>query len=181
QSDGSVRFMASARLGRIRLAWEDMPPNWVIDHWFEHDRVFSAGPLRRLCARLVLTPDGSGCRGVYRVEVAPRGLLGRLVVDSGAFLRAAGRSADRLAGTAREFAAGARATAFDYAPPPVTPETARRVDAMVAAIEATPYGHGLARRLADHVLGAQEVDLWHLRPLRLARDWQVPARRAVEL
>jgi class 3 adenylate cyclase len=48
---------------------------------------------------------------------------------------------------------------------------------MVAAIEESGNGHGLARRLADHVLKAQEVDLWHVRPLQLAREWQ---RRPIE-
>src|SRR3546814_15016538 len=41
--------------------------------------------------------------------------------------------------------------------------------------------HGLARRLADLVLSGQEVDLWHIRPLKLARDWGVGQRQAIEL
>lgn len=52
---------------------------------------------------------------------------------------------------------------------------------MVAEIEASPNGHGLARRLADHVLQAQEVDLWHMRPIGLGRLWSVPERHAIEL
>src|SRR5262249_46130226 len=52
---------------------------------------------------------------------------------------------------------------------------------MVAAIEATPNGHRLARRLADFLLQAQEVDLWQIRPLKLARDWGIEARAAIEL
>ena len=47
---------------------------------------------------------------------------------------------------------------------------------MVTAIDATPNGHGLARRLADYVLKAQEVDLWQIRPLKLARDWKIGRR-----
>jgi class 3 adenylate cyclase len=52
---------------------------------------------------------------------------------------------------------------------------------MVAEIEATPNGHGLARRLADHILNAQEVDLWRVRPLALAKAWACPPLHAIEV
>jgi class 3 adenylate cyclase len=52
---------------------------------------------------------------------------------------------------------------------------------MVRRLEATPHGHGLAGRLAELVLCAQEVDLWHIRPLRLARAWGRPEREVIEL
>jgi hypothetical protein len=51
----------------------------------------------------------------------------------------------------------------------------------LAAIEATPNGHRRARRLADVLRHAQEVDLWQIRPLKLARDWSIEARMAIEL
>ena len=44
QSDGSVRYMAHANLGLLRLAWEEMPVNWVSNRWFEHCRHFHKGP-----------------------------------------------------------------------------------------------------------------------------------------
>ena len=181
QEDGSVRFFGRLRKGPFRIDWEERPVNWVADHWFEHCREFRNGPLKRLCASFELRPEGAGASGTYEIEVEPQGLLGRLMVDTGAFFRGAGKSFGKLAAEAQEFAAGARPEPFDYTPPPVAPDTRRRVDAMVAEIEATPNGHGLARRLADFVLTAQEVDLWHLRPLRLARDWGVAERLAIEL
>lgn len=181
QADGSVRFFGSLRKGPVHLAWEERPTNWVTDRWLEHCRDFHRGPLARLCARFELRPDGAGTLGIYEVEVAPRGLLGLLLVGSGAFLRAAGKSFGKLAAEAGEFAAGQRDQPFDYAPPPVSPEIRRRVDNLVAEIEATPNGHGHARALADLLLTAQEVDLWHVRPLKLAREWGIGERQAVEL
>src|SRR5262249_28601590 len=86
-----------------------------------------------------------------------------------------------LTAQANQFAAGLRPEPFDHAVLPVSPENARRIDAMVAAIEATPNGHRLARRLADFLLRSQEVDLWQIRPLKLARDWGIEARTAIEL
>lgn len=180
QEDGSMRFFGAMRMGPLHLGWEERPTNWVAERWLEHCRDFHRGPLSRLCARFELRPDGAGSRGIYEIEVAPRGVLGRLLVDSGAFLRAAGKSFAKLAAEAGEFAAGRRDQPFDYTPPPIAADTRRRVDSLVAEIEATPNGHGLARRLADLVLTGQEVDLWHIRPLKLARDWGVGERQAIE-
>ena len=64
--------------------------------------------------------------------------------------------------------------------PTAGPEVLGRVDRLVAEIEATPHGHGVARRLADLVLKGQEVDLWHIRPLALARSWKAEALPVIE-
>jgi len=180
QEDGSMRFFGAMRMGPLHLGWEERPTNWVAERWLEHCRDFHRGPLSRLCARFELRPDGTGSQGIYEIEAAPRGVFGRLLVDSGVFLRAAGKSFAKLAAEAGEFAAGRRDQPFGYTPPPIAPDIRRRVDSLVAEIEATPNGHSLARRLADLVLTAQEVDLWHIRPLKLARDWGVGERQAIE-
>ena len=43
------------------------------------------------------------------------------------------------------------------------------------------HGHGLAERLSKQVLAHQEVDVWTIRPLQLARSWDVPERQTIEL
>ena len=181
QPDGSVRYFGRCRLGPLKLAWREQPVNWVHAQWFEHCRYFENGPLRSLCAELRLVPTDDGCEARYRIAAAPAGLLGSVMLRSGLFFRRAGVAFTRLADDARRYAAGARATPFDF-PPPRLPQGAReRAAGMVRRIEATPYGHGLAGRLAELVLGAQEVDLWHIRPLRLARAWGRPEREVIEL
>ena len=47
----------------------------------------------------------------------------------------------------------------------------QRVAGMVLALEESGNGHGFARRLADYLLTAQEVDLLQIRPLALASAW----------
>ena len=180
QADGSVLYLGRLRRGPFTLVWQEKPVNWIDGQWFEHCRVFRNGPFKSLCATFELAADGQGSRGTYTLTVEPAGLLG-LAALAGGFFRSAGRNFGRLAGQANEFAAGMRPEPFDHAVPPVSPEAAQRVDAMVAAIEATPNGHRLARRLADFLLQAQEVDLWQIRPLKLARDWGLEARTAIEL
>jgi len=178
--DGSVLYLARARKGPFLLRWEEKPVNWVSGEWFEHCREFRGGPLRRLCAEFRLTPDGGGSRGAYTVTAEAANLLGALMLRTG-FFESARRNFTRLADSARACAAGRRETPFDFAPPRLPEGAAGRLSERAAQIEASGHGHGLAGRLAEMIRTAQEVDLTQIRPLRLARLWQVPALQAIEL
>ena len=180
QSDDSVRFYGRARMGPFALEWEEKPVNWVEHKWFEHRRNFSSGPLEFLCAQLRMFAEQGGCRVEYTVEAAPRNLFGRFMLATQFFARTE-QTFGRLADNAREYARGERATQFDCAAPRLTPGALERSTAMVAAIEQSTNGHGLAQRLADFVLQRQETDVWSIRPLQLARVWQVCERFAIEV
>ena len=178
--DGSVEFRGRARMGPFELVWREQPTNWVAEQWFEHCRIFERGPLARLCAVLRLTPTPEGCRAEYSVEASAKGLLGEGILRQG-FFRSTARSFGHQAAHLGAFLEGRQATPFDYTAAPVTEAVHARVDAIVARLEETEHGRAHARRLADYVLGAQEVDLVQLRPLRLARLWGLSERVAVEL
>ena len=180
--DGAVTFYGAAKMGPFHLKWQDQPMNWVMGQFFEHNRDFSQGPLGHLGAYFTLRADpaGSGAIGSYTVRATARNWIGRLILAT-KFFANAGATYARLVADADAFAGGARDTPFTFAAPAPDAETRARAARLVAEIEATPHGHGLAQKLADRLLTAQEVDLWHVRPLALARDWQVPARAAIEL
>ena len=181
QADGSVRFFATAKIGPVKLAWEDIPQEWVHGRWFRHLRLFSKGPLKSLKA-IVGFDDaedgGSVCR--YALEVEPSGLFGRLLLKLG-FFKAAERDFNTAADQVETWAAGERATAFEGKPLKPDAERRARLDNAIARIETSRYGHGLGQRLADWLLTAQEIDLMKIRPLYLARLWGVPERHVVEL
>ena len=179
QPDGSVVYIGRAKMGPFKLEWREKPVNWITGQWFEHCRYFTRGPLRLLCASLEMAPEGEGCRVDYKVEAAPADWFGWLLLATG-FFPSAERSFKKMAKSAGEFAAGRRQTPFEYDPPAVSAENEARAERLVAAIEATPNGHGLARRIADLVLKGQEVDLWHIRPLALARRWKTEALPVIE-
>lgn len=181
-ADGSVAYYGTAKVGPFPLKWRDHPVNWVSGQFLEHNRVFLSGPLSFLGARLALAPDAAtgGAVGTYTLTAGARNWIGRLALAT-KFFTSAGATFERLAKEADDFASGERATPFSYAAPPVSEATGSQIARLVAEIEATPNGHGLAARLADHILTTQEVDLWHVRPLGLARQWQVPQRHAIEL
>jgi class 3 adenylate cyclase len=179
--DGGVDYVGRAKVGPFRLTWDDRPVNWVANRWFRHCRDMRNGPLRFLTAHLVLTPEpGGGCKAEYRVETAPANLIGRALLAT-RFFAATRDMFMRLAEDAERFAAKQAPEAFQYQAPPVEPERRERVQRLVEEIESTARGHGLARRLADYLLSVQEVDLTSVRPLRLARQWDIPASHAIEL
>ncbi len=180
QPDGSVQFLGSAHIGPFRLAWRDMPVNWVNEEWFEHQRLFETGPFKSMIAETRLIPAGAGTDFRYTITVEPANSFGRALLATGFFSRTE-RNFSRLAGVANAFLSGEHDRPFPYRPPPVSKVLSSRVSAIVDAIEATPNGHGLARRLADFILESQEVDLWRLRPLALARAWGCRELHAIEL
>ena len=181
QVDGSVLYEGRLKLGPVRLHWREIPVNWVANRWFEHRREFYGGPLQDLTARFVLSPaEGGGCAAEYTLTATPANLLGRLLLAAGFFEKTA-RTFAALAADADRFAAGDAPLPFNFTAPKPDPEQRRRIAAAVGEIEESGHGHGLAARLADHLLSAQEADLTHIRPLALARDWDVPPRETVEL
>jgi class 3 adenylate cyclase len=180
QPDGSVLTTGEAKIGWVDLKWREVPVNWITDQWFEHNRVFEHGPLAFLGAQLQLEPSKRGTRLTYRISAAPANWFGHLLLKTN-FFPSIERSYAKMAASANAFAKGEGQQVFPFKGPEISPVLQERIDQAVAQIEATPYGHGLARQLADHVMTAQEVDLWHIRPLVLARLWRRPALQVIEL
>lgn len=183
QEDGSVAYFGEAHMGPFALKWQERPVNWITEQFFEHIRDFSSGPIGQIGAHLTLQsdPQNNGSIATYTLTASPRNWLGRLILGR-RFFAANGNSFGRLVAEADRFAAGESPKVFaSYAAPQPSADTLNKVTRIVSEIEATPNGHGLAQRLADHVLQDQEVDLWHIRPLALARQWRVKPRHAIEL
>ena len=181
QPDGSVRYLASGKFGAVRLNWAEKPVNWVHEQWFEHCRYFTNGPLEFLCAHMKLIPEGDGgCRCEYTAEAAARNFVGQLMLATDFFPKI-GRTFAPLAESAGKFARGERDTQFDVKPPKLGAGAKIRAADIVERIEDTPHGHDLARKLADRVLTRQDVDVWSIRPLQLARLWGEPDTHVIEV
>lgn len=179
QPDGSVHYFGAAKIGPFAITWRDEPVNWVSEQWFEHTRHLQNGPLKRVTATLQLEPKHGGSNARYSITIEPANILGRLM--TGRIISSTKATFTRLANEAADFVAGQRDQPFTFEAFRISDDTKRRVDRMVAEIEASPHGHGLARKLADHILGAQEVDLWRVRPLALAKAWDCPPLQAIEV
>lgn len=180
QPDGTVLYAGAARLGPFALSWRDVPVEWVTNQRFRHARLFERGPFKTLIASLVLTPEGSGCRADFTLDVEPANWIGRAILAAG-FFRQSGQTFERLIAQAKDYAAGARDEPFDYKPVSLGGEAQARLDGTLRKIEAAGVAPALTEKLRAFILSGSEIDLLHIRPRRLARVWKVSERDAIEL
>jgi class 3 adenylate cyclase len=180
QADGTVLYKGRAKVGPFNMAWREVPVDWVRPQHFSHARLFDSGPFKTFIASLMLTPEGSGCRADYKLEVEPRNLVGSAILVGG-FFKSAGKTFERLIAQARDFAAGQRVEPYDFKPATLSPDAQARLAAMARDMEQRGAAPDLVKRLTNYIVTAPEIDLAHLRPLRLARLWKVPERDAIEL
>ena len=180
QPDGTVHYSAAAKIGPFALRWRELPVEWVTNQRFRHVRLFERGPFRTFIASLVLTPEGGGCRADFTLEAEPANLVGRALLAFG-FFRSAGKTFERLIAQVKGYAAGQRAEPFDYRTVALDADGKTRLDAGAARLVAAGADAALVDRLRQLILSGSEIDLLHIRPLRLSRLWQVPERAAIEL
>jgi len=182
QADGSVRARGEIRHGPFHIAWEEPPVDWVAGQGFHQVRRFLNGPLAELVADLDIeaAADGRTAIARYDIAVTPRTWIGRWVVAP-ALLTGFGRKASlRVREAGKRLAAGAP-SAFAVARRTLDPAARVRADALVARIESSPYGHGCARVLLDHLLSVSDLDAATMRPLAFARLANLRPRDSIEL
>jgi len=160
------------------LEWEEKPYEWIEGRHFRQAREFTKGPFRRFGPVFEIVPEGHRSKVSYTLECEPLTWVGRLFGNR--LLRQAGDMVEKRILQAAAFAKGDRPTMFEL-PPPELPSGAReRAAALADAIDRSPYGNGLGKRLTEYVLTSMAADLTHLRPKVLARNWDVALRPVIE-
>ncbi len=177
--DGTVDFEGRARIGVFDLRWHEPPIEMVQGSWFRQTRDFVNGPFRRLTASLELVPEPGGTRGRYTLEVEPRNLIGRAILAAG-FFRQSERGFTKVAQRVHDFARGAADMPFARESPALAADAEGRLAAAAAAMTRDGVDASVVARLAALLRGALDGDLRRIRPLKLARDWAVPERTAIE-
>ena len=178
RDDGVVDVFGRVSLAGIAIEWLEVPVNWIENGWFEQVRRFSNGPLHELTARIEIAPTDEGCQCNVKLVSQVKNLLGRFVAKQAAAKFEKGTR--KVLAAAHENLLARQPVRFNQAVK-ISASARARAGQLVERIEATPYGQGLAHRLADYILSAQEVDLWTLRPLALARLWDEDERAVVEM
>ncbi len=178
QANGTVLRRGHGKAAGFTLAWEEKPYEWIHGRHFRQSRVFTKGPFRRFGPVFDIEPEGDGSKVSYALEWEPLTFVGRLFGKR--LAEQAGGAVGKRVLEAVAFVKGERPTVFDL-PPPELPEGGRaRAAALAEAIDRSPYGNGLGRRLTDYVLTGMAADLAHLKPKLLAREFGVEQRPAVE-
>jgi class 3 adenylate cyclase len=179
-ADGRVRRLATARIGPLRVQWEESFGEWLENRRVVQTREFLNGPLRHFEACADIYPEGGGSRLVFTSAIECVGVLGLLARLSGQI---------RREGDKRIAAIEAMVNAADLpgevpgmsARETVKPGALRRLNALIADLDHDPASRGLAPKLADFLLHAPTVALRAIRPLALARVWRAAPNDAVGL
>jgi hypothetical protein len=182
QPNGTVLRRGRGKAAGYTLEFEEKPYEWIANRYFRQSRVFTKGPFRRFGPVFEIVPadvqGGHRSKVSYALECEPMSLVGRLFGNR--LLRQACGVIEKRILESIAFAKGERPTMFDL-PPPELPTGAReRAAALAEAIDRSPYGNGLGKRLTDHVLSGMASDLSHLRPKLLARQFGAAPRAVIE-
>ncbi|MCG6859061.1 MAG: adenylate/guanylate cyclase domain-containing protein [Salaquimonas sp.] len=179
RADGTVERRGSVRVAGITVEWEECPFQWVHNREFHQKRLFTSGPIRSGTIDFHLDEEGEGTKVRIVLTVDAANAIG--VIAGRVLMHRFSRTFERLTRQAAEYLGGKRTTLYDYKPPTPNATSRDRVEVAVARLEAGPYAHNLAQRLADYVTGEQDVAVERIRPLELARLWEAPSRHVIEL
>lgn len=183
QADGSVLRIGRSKVMGFALEWEERPYEWLEGAHFRQTRWFRKGPFSRFGIDVELMPAASGGTKVeYVLHGEPANVFGHALIALRQIDRAFRHMGDLVETAARHAEAGEDGPALFAMPPTeLVPGGRERLEAARGRLAAGPYAHGLADRLAALVGDGPDVDVEHIRPLRLARDWGVERLPAIEL
>ncbi len=179
-NEGRVRRIAVAKVGPIRIKWEESFGEWQENRRVVQTRKFLNGPMGNFQACADIYPEGTGSRLVFTSEIECIGVLGLLAKLSGQI----GREGDKRVAAIEKMIS--EADAPDHMPgesvrAAVRPAARRRFDALIADLDRDPASHGLAPKLAAFLLHAPVVAVRAIRPLAMARFWHATPDDTVEL
>ena len=178
QPDGTVKVIGEGNIAVIDLSWEEPPANWIAELWFEQERLFHNGPFVSMATRAEIADKGTRSGLSIEISFKPRNLVGFVLARL--LVRPFGEKVRQLLDVADQLISAESKDLFETQFKLSAPAR-ERAEKIGHAIEQTDYGHGLTDRLIEYIVGNQEVDLWSMRPLALARRWQVEPRLAIEL
>jgi adenylate cyclase len=167
-AEGGSTIRARARVAGLEVVWLEFPFEWLEPEFYRVRRVFENGPLREVVAGIELLPkSGATCLRVLS-EVVPRNALGKILARNVIFPKTR-RDFRRIAAQITAFLRGQKPVAL----PRLTVQPVNE-----AALKAGLEKLRQAGVVADHIARLQrmlreapDVELTHIRPLAVARQW----------
>lgn len=178
QPDGTIKVVGNLEVVGMTLTWEEPPVNWIAERWFEQIRIFKKGPMESMTTIAHIEDRGPSSGLKLELNIETRNLLGTFLAKR--MVAAFEDKIPNLLSNADRLIKAEKPNLFisSYQPPASARQRAANLS---AKIDATPYAHGLAGRLVDYINESQQVDLWAMRPIALARLWGVNTRDTIEL
>jgi serine/threonine protein kinase/class 3 adenylate cyclase len=167
------RFGAFQRAG-IAVEWEEHPFEWIEARRMGVLREYSRGPFKWMMSVVELAPRGTGTTLTHRVEIEPRGVLGRTIAAVEVGVRGR-RSVERVYRRIEAAVTGQATAPFgrglvDPFEEPAAPTKAqrRRLEQALDELVARGVEPGVAEALGDFLAHAPAQEVARIRPLALA-------------
>lgn len=162
----------------MTINWEEPPVNWIAERWFEQRRIFIKSPMISMTTIARLEERESASCLSLELIFDTRNLLGTFLAKR--MLSGFGTKVQALLENADELIRAEQPELFisSYEP---SHSSLKRAEKLRKIIESSPYDHGLSTKLVEYINTSQEVDLWVMRPIAIARRWSTNTRDVIEL
>jgi class 3 adenylate cyclase len=162
------------------VEWEEQPFEWVRPSRFGVVRTYSKGPVAELKALAVLSAQtGGGTRLTYEAWIAPKSLLGLIVIPIQIGLIAARRF--RKAFRKYDELASIEASPAEMQPmAELSSAASSRLATIRDRLLSNAPDEAVANRLIEFVQQADDFALTRIKPYELADDWEVERRVVLE-
>ena len=168
--EGGSVITGSARLMGVELRWREWPWDWLEPEFYRVHRVFERGPFTEAWVGMELRDRGEeGTRVVVYSELIPSGLAGKSLAKYVLGPKTE-KEMGALIGQVSDYLRGQRANAWPKLPVHAPDEKALRSG--VEKLQAANQPPDLIGLLATLLREAPDVQLAHLRPLTVAREWR---------
>lgn len=166
--------------GGFLQEWVEVPWTWIAEREMSSVRIYSRGFAHSVRGIFELRALGERTRVSVYFGWVPRGFWQRWLLGVG--MRPLERQFARvLAEVERSLGDERRASSPFLVPAPaLSPEALQRLEELGKRLCADGVDPELARRLAEHLKSADEMDLFRIQALPLARRWQVAEDSVLE-
>jgi adenylate cyclase len=167
-AEGGSTVRARARAAGLEVAWRELPFEWLEPEFYRVRRIFENGPLREAVAGIELLPTSGATQLRVISEVIPRNTLGKFLARKVLFPKTR-RDFRRITAQVTAFLKGQRPVALPRL-------TVQPVDEAALKAGLEKLGQAGVRpehveRLRKMLCEAPDVELTHIRPLAIARQW----------
>ena len=181
--DGGSKKSGRFRRAGVDFAWREHPFEWIEGRRMGVVREFERGPFEWFVSVVELAPrSGGGTTLTHRVQVKPRGLVGRTIaaVELGTRGRKGIDRVYRRIDATLTGKLGRDPTIDPYeAPQPLSGERRRRLERWLDALGARGFDPMIIERVGDFLELAPSQEVARIRPLALARRLGVDADAVV--
>jgi adenylate cyclase len=170
-AEGGSAVFASAKISGMELRWREWPFEWTEPEFYVVRREFLSGPLREAVAGVdFLELPGGGTRLKAHTQLTPRNALGSWLAKT-VIAPKATRDMTRVVAHVRKFLQGEIRQSLPKLSVSPVDETILRGG--IERLRREVGDDATVERLAGWLRSAPDVELTHIRPKTLAREWNL--------